>query len=114
MREYKKETYINLLIFLSCVLSRSEGVNYIETEKDQSIAKENTQENAQETTITQENIQEKIIEMIKEEPTVTKNILATRLNTTPDSIKYYLNKMRKNGLIKHKGPTKSGHWEIIE
>ena len=72
MREYKKENYINLLIFLSCVLSRSEGVNYIETEKDQSVTQEITQEigkdqritqeNTQETTITQENIQEKIIE----------------------------------------------------
>ncbi len=72
----------------------------------------NTQEITQE--ITQENIQDKILEIIKQEPTVTRNILAVRLKTTPDSIKYYLDKMRKRGLIKHKGSTKSGYWEVIE
>ena len=70
----------------------------------------NTQEITQE--ITQENIQNKILEMIRQEPTVTRNILAARLKTTPDSIKYYLDKMRKQGVIKHEGPTKSGYWLI--
>ena len=68
----------------------------------------NTQE------ITQENIQDKILEIIKQEPTVTRNILAARLKTTPDSIKYYLDKMRKQGVIKHEGSTKSGHWVITK
>ena len=76
----------------------------------------NTQEIAQEITqeITQENIQDKILEIIKQEPTVTRNILAVRLKTTPDRIKYYLNKMRKQGVIKHEGSTKSGHWVITK
>lgn len=59
---------------------------------------------------TQENIQDKILEIIKQEPTVTRNILAVRLKNTPDRIKYYLNKMRKQGVIKHEDSTKSGHW----
>lgn len=63
---------------------------------------------------TQENIQDKILEIIKQEPTVTRNILATRLKTTPDSIKYYLDKTRKQGLIKHEGSTKAGYWQIIK
>ena len=72
----------------------------------------NTQEITQE--ITQENILVKIFGIIKQEPTVTRNILAKRLKTTPDRIKYYLDKMRKQGVIKHEGSTKSGHWVIIK
>lgn len=72
----------------------------------------NTQEITQE--ITQENILVKILGIIKQEPTVTRNILAKRLKTTPDRIKYYLDKMRKQGVIKHEGSTKSGHWVIIK
>ena len=64
--------------------------------------------------ITQENIQEKILKIIKEDPTVTRKILAIRLKTTHDSIKYYLDKMKKQGVIKHEGSTKSGYWEIIK
>lgn len=72
----------------------------------------NTQEIAQE--ITQEITQDKILEIIKQEPTVIRNILAVRLKTIPDRIKYYLNKMRKQGVIKHEGSTKSGHWVITK
>ena len=57
----------------------------------------NTQEISQE--ITQENVQEKILKIIKEDPTVTRKILAIRLKKTPDSIKYYLDKMKKAFLI---------------
>ena len=92
--------------------------NTQEIRKDKRITQEITQEIGKDQRITQEITQEtiesKILKIIKEEPTITKNILSERLKTSPDSIKYYLNKMRKNGLIKHKGPTKSGYWEIVE
>ena len=88
--------------------------NTQEIGKNQSVTQENTQEIGKDQRITQETIESKILKIIKEEPTITKNILSERLKTSPDSIKYYLNKMRKNGLIKHKGPTKSGYWEIVE
>lgn len=52
--------------------------------------------------------------IIKKEPTVTRNILAEKLKTTPNSIKYHLDKMRKQGVIKHEGSTKSGHWIILK
>ena len=76
----------------------------LETINSQEITQENIQEN----------IQEKILKIIKEDPTVTRKILAIRLKTTPDSIKYYLDKMKKQGVIKHEGSTKSGYWEIIK
>ena len=45
---------------------------------------------------------------------VTRKELAEKLNRTEDSIRYYLRKMTKAGIIKHEGPTKSGKWIILK
>ena len=39
--------------------------------------------------------------------------LAKVIGITPDGIKRQLDKMKKANSIKHVGPTKGGHWEII-
>lgn len=64
--------------------------------------------------IDQESIQKMIIEIIKNEPTITRNGMANKLNISSTRIKHYLDKMRNNGLIVHKGSTKSGYWEILD
>lgn len=40
--------------------------------------------------------------------------MANKLNISFTRIKHYLDKMRNNGLIVHKGSTKSGYWEILD
>jgi len=67
-----------------------------------------TQQTAQETT------QEKILALLASEPSVTRRELADRIGLTPDGIKYHLAKMTSAGLIRHAGPTKAGHWEILK
>ena len=62
----------------------------------------------------QESIQRMIIEVIKNEPTITRNGMAKKLNISSTKIKHYLGKMRNSGLIVHKGSTKAGHWEIVD
>lgn len=62
----------------------------------------------------QESIQRMIIEVIKNEPTITRNGMAKKLNISSTKIKHYLDKMRNSGLIVHKGSTKAGHWEIVD
>ena len=57
--------------------------------------------------------QEKILGLLKQKPSYTRRELADRLNLTPDGIKYHLDKLKKSGIIKHTGPTKKGHWEIL-
>lgn len=64
--------------------------------------------------IDQESIKKMIIEIIKNEPTITRNGMANKLNISSTRIKHYLDKMRNNGLIVHKGSTKSGYWEILD
>lgn len=66
-----------------------------------------TQEKPRKTT------QEMILGLLKQKPASTRRELADRLSLTPDGIKYHLDKMRKAGIIRHSGPTKKGHWEIL-
>ncbi len=65
-------------------------------------------------TITQEITQEKIIALLWEHPDLTRSELATRIGITSNSVKYHLDKLRIAGRIRRIGPTKKGHWEVIE
>ena len=60
------------------------------------------------------NIEDEILDEIKDFPQVTRKDLAKRLNRTEDSIRYYLRRMVKEGVIKHEGSTKAGKWIIIK
>ena len=78
---------------------------------DSSVAQESTQESTQETN---KSTQEMILEEIRKHPFTTRQQLALVIGITPDGIKKQLDKMKKANLIKHVGPTKGGHWEIIK
>lgn len=58
------------------------------------------------------NNQLKIIELIKENPKITRNELANKLNITSDGVKYNLKKLVDNKIIERIGPDKGGYWEI--
>lgn len=63
---------------------------------------------------TQESTQEKIMDAIRKDPKTTGVRLARLVGITPDGIKKQLLKLKNAGRIRHIGPTKGGHWEIIE
>ena len=67
-----------------------------------------TQETTQETT------QEKIIASLRAEPTLTRKLLAQRLDISEGGVKYHLKKLKAAGRIRHVGPTKAGRWDVIE
>ena len=71
---------------------------------------ESTQESTQETN---KSTQEMILDEIRKHPFTTREQLAKVIGITPDGIKKQLDKMKKAKRIKHVGPTKGGHWEII-
>jgi len=62
----------------------------------------------------QDTTQEKIMASLRAEPTLTRKLLAQRLNISEDGVKYHLNKLRAAGRIRHVGPTKAGRWEVID
>ena len=63
---------------------------------------------------TQKTTQERILNLLRQQPTLTRKILAERIGITPDGIKYHLDKLRSAGQTPHVGTTKRGRWEIIE
>lgn len=54
----------------------------------------------------------RIIELIKDNPKITRNELSERLNITTDGVKYNLKKLIDNDLIERIGPDNGGHWNI--
>ncbi len=69
-----------------------------------------TQKTTQKTKLN--NNQLKIIELIKENPKVTRNELASFLNITSDGVKYNLKKLVDNNIIERVGPDNGGYWSI--
>ena len=90
------------------------GTKWEENKKDDSTATQDnagsTQESTQET---RKSTQEMILDEIRKHPFTTREQLAKVIGITPDGIKKQLDKMKKANRIKHVGPTKGGHWEII-
>lgn len=67
-----------------------------------------TQETAQETA------QEIILKLIENNPSITRNELADKTGLSPDGVKYHLQVLKRQGIIKHTGSTKKGKWELIK
>lgn len=81
--------------------------------EDSTVAQESTQENYGSTQEMNKSTQEMILDEIRKHPFTTREQLAKVIGITPDGIKKQLDKMKKAKRIKHVGPTKGGHWEII-
>ena len=83
--------------------------------RDTTQETENTTQETENTTQETENTtQELLLALIKKTPAVTREELAEFIDLTPDGVKYHLDKMRKEGIIEHRGPTKRGHWIILQ
>ena len=55
-----------------------------------------------------------IINIIKNNSSVTALDIANQLNYKKDSVQHYINKLKAEGIIVHKGSTKAGYWEVKE
>lgn len=53
-----------------------------------------------------------ILELVANNPKITKEELSGRLNITKDGVKYHIKKLREAGMLRRVGPSKGGHWEI--
>ena len=70
---------------------------------------------SQETTqeITQKTAQ-KVLSFIGSHPRITRAELAKLCKISPDGIKWQLNRLKVQGLIRRVGPDKGGHWEVVK
>lgn len=58
------------------------------------------------------NSQKKIIELIKENPSVTRKEMAEKIGISADGIKYNLNKLKQTNILTRVGSDRSGTWKI--
>ncbi|MDE0118556.1 MAG: helix-turn-helix domain-containing protein [Bdellovibrionales bacterium] len=67
-----------------------------------------TQKTTQKTT-------QKILDLINKNPYITRQELSREIgNITPDGIKYHLEQLKKQGVLKRVGADKGGHWKVIK
>ena len=57
---------------------------------------------------------EKIVAFLRKTPAMTRRQLAKQIGITEDSVKHHLDRLRSAGVLRHFGPTKGGHWEILK
>lgn len=86
------------------------GKNNILDSKEMRIPEKTTQKTTQKT----EKTTQKILDIIKNNPQVTRKELAELVGITADGIKWNLEKLKKTGKIRRIGPDKGGKWDIIE
>ncbi len=56
---------------------------------------------------------QKLLGLIAQDPSVTRQTLAEALGITADGVKYHLRKLQEEGHLRRVGPDKGGHWEVV-
>ena len=55
-----------------------------------------------------------VIEIIKENPNITRKELAARLNLSEAGVRYNTDKLQTKGILRRVGGKKEGWWEVID
>ena len=55
---------------------------------------------------------QKILNLIRENPHITRKELAGLVGLSEEGVKFILNKLKKEKFLKRIGPDKGGHWEV--
>ena len=85
------------------------GVNGVTTQ-----ATQGTTQTTQGTTQAELSEDDKAVLMsILEDPHITQKEIAAKLDWKIDRVKYYLNKLKKKGIIERVGTSQNGHWKIV-
>ena len=63
---------------------------------------------------TREKTREKILKTVKANPAITSNALAEILGISVKGVEWQIKNLKSRGIIRHVGPDKGGHWEIIK
>ncbi len=53
-----------------------------------------------------------VLESLVEDSNITQKEIAAKLGWKIDRVKYYINKMKRKGIIKRVGTSQNGYWEV--
>ena len=56
---------------------------------------------------------QKILDLLTEDPYLTRQALAPILDLTPDGVKYHLGKLQRDGYLERKEGRKIGRWKVL-
>ncbi|HJJ39083.1 MAG TPA: putative DNA binding domain-containing protein [Methanocorpusculum sp.] len=98
MKEYGKEVFIISENFITVVLPFSHGF----IDEDNNCTPEGLTEK-----------QVMALQIIKDNPSITKLELAEKLKTSPTTVQKYINDLKKKGIIVRKGSKHSGYWDVF-
>lgn len=62
---------------------------------------------------TTQNTTQKILDLLTDDPYLTRQALAPILDLTQDGMKYHLNKLQRDGYLKRKEGRKTGRWIVL-
>ena len=76
---------------------------------------ETTQKSTQTTQkTTRKSTRDRLLDYLRDEPHLTRRVLAERLGLTPDGVKYHVRKLKAAGVLRRVGSDRAGHWEVLE
>ena len=78
---------------------------------DQDIDQVSIKENWSEAELTDK--EKAILMLIKKQPCMTQKELASQLDWTISSVKYYMTKLKGQHILKRQGNNQNGQWEIL-
>jgi len=64
--------------------------------------------------VTLTELESRILKVIAQNPRISRNKLADALKIGPDTVKEYINKLKKKGVLRRIGKTSGGYWEIVK
>ncbi|MDR2890576.1 MAG: putative DNA binding domain-containing protein [Alistipes sp.] len=70
-------------------------------------------ENNPETTRKQPDIESRLIALLKANSAISRPEMVERLNVSEGSLRHHLEKMKRDGLIRHEGSAKGGKWVVV-
>lgn len=78
------------------------------------VEKANPRVENETTRVETKSTRDKIIELIREDKRITTAELADKLEITVKGVEYHLDRLKKDNIIRHVGPTKAGEWQILK
>ena len=63
---------------------------------------------------TRKSSRDRLLDYLRDEPHLTRRLLAERLGLTPDGVKYHVRKLKAAGVLRRVGSDRAGHWEVLE
>ena len=57
---------------------------------------------------------DRIIALLRQDPSASRRELAAALATTPSTVRYQLDKLRRAGKVERVGPDKGGRWKVLD